>query len=294
MVARFAVTNNTYRYGFNGKEHEDDINAGGGDYDFGARIYDSRIARWLAVDPLALKYPYESPYDFCLNNPVTFVDRDGREVRPVGGETGEAFRAILNTLPPEARCYVVIDPKTGLIDRNELLKYKNESGSSNFEALKTLVMDSKVVNVHVVKKINYTATDKGQKETGLVKDMGSVVPGEKFGDPDYTPSTGESGNLGFTLPSEEDAAADAEAQKKSHYISTGTNEIDVFINEGLSTQGKAEVAAHELYGHALFEIVKKDFGHKFKDNTDTNTELKKQITKSVDEAAKNVGSPIKK
>ncbi|MET0391615.1 MAG: choice-of-anchor L domain-containing protein [Chitinophagaceae bacterium] len=42
-------TSNGYRYGFNGKEHEEDIANGG--YDFGARLYNSRTGRWLAVDP---------------------------------------------------------------------------------------------------------------------------------------------------------------------------------------------------------------------------------------------------
>jgi len=49
MVARSYASAEQYRYGFNGMEHEDDLT--GGDYDFGARIYDSRLARWLAVDP---------------------------------------------------------------------------------------------------------------------------------------------------------------------------------------------------------------------------------------------------
>jgi RHS repeat-associated protein len=79
MVARSAVSPQVYRYGFNGQEHEDDINSGGGDYDFGARIFDPRIARWLAIDPLVKKYPYLSPYNFAVNNPIFYIDRDGKD-----------------------------------------------------------------------------------------------------------------------------------------------------------------------------------------------------------------------
>ena len=79
MVARFAVTNNTYRYGFNGKEKENDINAGGGDYDYGFRIYDARLARFLSVDPITRSYPWYTPYQFAGNKPIQCIDRDGLE-----------------------------------------------------------------------------------------------------------------------------------------------------------------------------------------------------------------------
>ena len=81
MVARFAVTNNDYRYGFNGKEHEDDLT--GGDYDFGARIYDPRLGRWLAIDILFKTYPDLAPYAFVGNCPISFVDSDGRKIEGV-------------------------------------------------------------------------------------------------------------------------------------------------------------------------------------------------------------------
>jgi hypothetical protein len=35
-------------------------------------------SRFLSIDPLAEKYPYLSPYVYCLNNPIRWVDRDGR------------------------------------------------------------------------------------------------------------------------------------------------------------------------------------------------------------------------
>jgi RHS repeat-associated protein len=74
-----------YRYGFNGKEKENEISAG--DYDFGARIYDSRVARWLAVDPYCQKYPNYSPYVFAIDNPIYFIDNDGNKiVDPDGNE----------------------------------------------------------------------------------------------------------------------------------------------------------------------------------------------------------------
>jgi RHS repeat-associated protein len=50
---------------------------------FGARYYDSRIGRWLAVDPLRGKYPSLSPYLYAADNPLRFVDPDGRKLKAV-------------------------------------------------------------------------------------------------------------------------------------------------------------------------------------------------------------------
>ena len=63
---KFAATSD-YRYGFNGKENDKDISEGGQDY--GMRIYDSRLGRFLSEDPLTEKYPMLTPYQFSSNTP---------------------------------------------------------------------------------------------------------------------------------------------------------------------------------------------------------------------------------
>jgi RHS repeat-associated protein len=72
-----------YRYAFQGMESDDEVtNNIGTSYDFGNRIYSPRIGKWLSRDPLEKKYPPFSPYLYCINNPIFFIDLDGRDVDP--------------------------------------------------------------------------------------------------------------------------------------------------------------------------------------------------------------------
>ena len=52
-------------------------------YDFGARIYDPTLARWLAPDPMMEKYYDMSPYGYCMGNPIKYVDEKGDSVRMI-------------------------------------------------------------------------------------------------------------------------------------------------------------------------------------------------------------------
>ena len=71
-----------YRYGFNGKEKLDEIKGEGNSLDFGARIYDPRLGRFLSVDPLATNQPHNSPYIFADNSPVFLIDVNGEFPEP--------------------------------------------------------------------------------------------------------------------------------------------------------------------------------------------------------------------
>ena len=71
--------NATYRFGFNGKEMDNETYGNGNSIDYGARINDPRLGRFLSVDPLTRKYPYLTPYQFASNTPIWAIDLDGLE-----------------------------------------------------------------------------------------------------------------------------------------------------------------------------------------------------------------------
>ena len=65
-------------YKYNGKEL--DLMHGLNTYDYGARQHDPILARWDRIDPLCEKYYSTSPYAYCVNNPVRFIDPDGKKI----------------------------------------------------------------------------------------------------------------------------------------------------------------------------------------------------------------------
>jgi RHS repeat-associated protein len=68
-----------YRYGLNGKENDNEVKGEGNSLDFGSRIYDSRLGRFLSIDPMTSKYPDLSAYSFAANSPIWLIDKEGEE-----------------------------------------------------------------------------------------------------------------------------------------------------------------------------------------------------------------------
>ncbi|MDZ4667734.1 MAG: RHS repeat-associated core domain-containing protein [bacterium] len=70
---------NGYRFGFNGKEMDNEVKCQGASYDNRMRIYDPQLGKFLSVDPLSNSYQWYSPYHFAGNTPIWAFDIDGLE-----------------------------------------------------------------------------------------------------------------------------------------------------------------------------------------------------------------------
>jgi len=85
------------RFGFNNKEDDNEVYGNDNFQDYGMRMYNPRLGRFITVDPLTSKYPWFSPYQFAGNTPIQAIDLDGAEqaYKTSGGTWVEARDGVL-------------------------------------------------------------------------------------------------------------------------------------------------------------------------------------------------------
>lgn len=83
---KYQPGSSSYRYGFNGKENDSEVKGEGNQQDYGFRIYDPRLGRFLSVDPLIANYPELASYQFASNRPIAAIDLDGLEAKDLARE----------------------------------------------------------------------------------------------------------------------------------------------------------------------------------------------------------------
>lgn len=88
--------NGAYKFGLQGQENDIEVAGAGNSLDFGARIYDSGLGRWMGLDDHSK--PFHSNYEFAYSNPILIVDKDGYDEVIYDPATGEV--EIINTNGP--------------------------------------------------------------------------------------------------------------------------------------------------------------------------------------------------
>ncbi len=69
----------SYRYGFQGQEKDDEVKGNGNSINYKYRMHDPRVGRFLSIDPLAKKYPWNSSYAFSENRVINSRELEGLE-----------------------------------------------------------------------------------------------------------------------------------------------------------------------------------------------------------------------
>lgn len=72
-------SSDSYRYGFQGQEKDDEVKGEGNSINYTHRMHDPRVGRFLSVDPLEKEYPWNSPYAFAENRVIDGIDLEGAE-----------------------------------------------------------------------------------------------------------------------------------------------------------------------------------------------------------------------
>ncbi|MBN2727957.1 MAG: hypothetical protein JXR53_01930 [Bacteroidales bacterium] len=80
-----------YRFGFQGQEMDNEIYGNGNALSFKYRVHDPRLGRFFSVDPMAFKYPHESPYSYVGYRPLNTIDPWGMDkIEDPNGDTQNA------------------------------------------------------------------------------------------------------------------------------------------------------------------------------------------------------------
>lgn len=149
-----ASSNQPYKY--NGKEldrmHGLDL------YDYGARHYDAALPTWFSVDPMAEKYYSISPYVYCANNPVKYIDPNGKEI-VIGSFVGRILGYLgINTYEAKVQ-HDIAQLKSLSPDLNKSIEKMEQSSNT----IKIVPIPS-----HSSNKGNKTALDKREKGSSII------------------------------------------------------------------------------------------------------------------------------
>ena len=129
------------KYKYNGKELDRFLNWNMLDY--GARWMDSKLQQWLTPDPLAEKAPGISPYVYCADNPVKYVDLRGDSI----SLDLQAINAIYNGL--EKGTQITMTFHNGVLDPSSIAEAAKSSSDVFLQDLYEIATNPQMVELKV-------------------------------------------------------------------------------------------------------------------------------------------------
>ncbi len=225
-------------YKFNAKE----LDAETGFYYYGARYYNPKWSQWYGVDPLAEKYPSWSPYNYTADNPINYIDPDGREIIGVTKKDAQNFKEDIYKVLADKK----FDQLRSLIDikGKTFIKVDPDKLSTSLKGAKLSADEEAYINM-VTNTINSSAKHKIEYISG---DFASSDGSEAFKDYMNTIQAG----VGDKMVNSEGllSAGIVKAYGDGYNVPTlgGSHS---FIGASVQGNDRSVTSAHELFGHGI-------------------------------------------
>jgi len=197
--------------------------------DYGMRIYDATLGRFLSVDPISNKYPMLTPYQFASNKPITSIDLDGLEefnVTMFKSPDGNWVSDVRcdNTSGPLIVNYTTRtfkDPSKATInpDKNEYTDVKNETRKGDDYLYRQMAFKSMNQMDNATKAFNYKLDPNSKKDGEANRE------GKEF-DPTKS-NVGITGPIAYNIAKGAGALTAVELSKVVQYVKEFTSEMDV-------------------------------------------------------------------
>jgi RHS repeat-associated protein len=184
----------SYKYGFNGMEKDAEMHDNDGDsYDFGARMYDARVGRWLSVDPLHKMYPSISVFAFVGNSPIKSLDPNGEEIVDANGNK------VNYSIDKKGRVKYTFAEGTSKSIKKEFRK----NGAIAVEAILSLPNGQEVLATiqNSTNKYHYEINNDGKASENIDREKVSPVNDyEKYESMYFVPTLGSDGKVDYSKP----------------------------------------------------------------------------------------------
>ncbi len=235
------------KFKYNGKELNDEL--GLDLYDYGARFYDAALGRFHTQDAFAEEYLDFTPYQYGVNNPVSYVDINGDSIQA----TTDAILAIYHALDKNANVH--FDVKNGMIDSESFKAQAEDSDDIVLKDLYEIASNEQTVEMKVSDNYDYKDNDGNDKNSDDNKFMKFLTPFDDNTnlfprDEAFLKSQGKptgkfiSGNLGRTL---------VPGSNNPTGANSPNGNIQIIINAKGNINHRAVAVAHE-FGHVVLYL----------------------------------------
>jgi RHS repeat-associated protein len=219
------VERSEFQYKYNGKEYQDEL--GLNVYDYGGRIYAPDAPRFWQIDPKAEKYYNISPYVYVADNPILYIDPDGKEIIVANKKDQGAVLKMINS------------KALGTFAFNKSGQLYLAKASGDVSKFSSYYQKQLVAAINDKEKINISIAQTFQSSGGTTKDVDKDAGGGV--------------TQQATYPS---------GKKEADVIISGNENTNLKdVNGNALTDKPADILAHELVGHAIPFITKSDTGN---------------------------------